>query len=64
MIDGAGSFAVLWRIVVPLIRPSLIVVAAWQFLFSWNGFFPALVIMTRNGLKTCRSRRCTMKVRR
>ena len=52
VIDGAGSFAVLWRIVVPLIRPSLIVVAVWQFLFSWNEFFLALVIMTQNGLKT------------
>ena len=51
-IDGAGSFTVLWRIVVPLIRPSLIVVAVWQFLFSWNEFFLALVIMTRNALKT------------
>jgi ABC-type glycerol-3-phosphate transport system permease component len=52
VIDGAGSFTVPWRIVVPLIRPSLIVVAVWQFLFSWNEFFLALVVMTRNSLKT------------
>lgn len=52
VIDGAGSFTVLCWIVVPLIRPSLIVVAVWQFLFSWNEFFLALVVMTRNALKT------------
>jgi ABC-type glycerol-3-phosphate transport system permease component len=51
-IDGAGSFAVLAKIIVPLIRPSLIVVAIWQFLFSWNEFFLALVIMTETKVKT------------
>jgi raffinose/stachyose/melibiose transport system permease protein len=51
-IDGAGSFTVLLRIVVPLIRPSLLVVAIWQFLYSWNEFFLALVIMTKDAVKT------------
>lgn len=51
-IDGAGTFAVLVRIVVPLISPSLIVVAIWQFLYSWNEFFLALVIMTKDTVKT------------
>jgi ABC-type glycerol-3-phosphate transport system permease component len=51
-IDGAGSFAVLMRVVVPLISPSLIVVAIWQFLYSWNEFFLALVIMTKDAVKT------------
>jgi raffinose/stachyose/melibiose transport system permease protein len=43
---------VLVKIIMPLIRPSLIVVAIWQFLFSWNEFFLALVIMTENKVKT------------
>lgn len=51
-LDGASSLTVLWRIVVPLIRPALIVVAIWEFLFAWNEFFLALVIMTRNAMKT------------
>jgi raffinose/stachyose/melibiose transport system permease protein len=51
-IDGAGSFAILMRIIVPLISPSLIVVAIWQFLFSWNEFFLALVVMTQDQMKT------------
>jgi len=52
VIDGAGSFTVLLRVVAPLVRPALLVVAVWQFLFSWNEFFLALVIMTKNGMKT------------
>jgi ABC-type glycerol-3-phosphate transport system permease component len=51
-VDGAGSFAVLTRVIVPLIHPSLLVVAIWQFLFSWNEFFLALVIMTQDPMKT------------
>ncbi len=51
-VDGAGNFAVLTRIIMPLIHPSLLVVAIWQFLFSWNEFFLALVIMTKDPVKT------------
>ncbi len=51
-IDGASSFTILTRIVTPLIRSALIVVAVWQFLYSWNEFFLALVILTRDGMKT------------
>ncbi len=50
--DGARPFTIMTRIVVPLVYPSLIVVAIWQFLYSWNEFFLALVIMTRDPLKT------------
>ena len=52
ILDGAGSFTVLVRIIAPLTRPALLVVAVWQFLFSWNEFFLALVIMSRNDMKT------------
>ncbi len=52
IIDGAGSLSVLLRIVAPLVRPALLVVAVWQFLFSWNEFFLALVIMSENSMKT------------
>ena len=51
-IDGAGSLQILLRVIVPLISPSLLVVAIWQFLFSWNEFFLALVVMTKDSMKT------------
>lgn len=52
LLDGAGSLAVLLRVMTPLCRPALLVVAVWQFLFSWNEFFLALVIMSENPMKT------------
>jgi ABC-type glycerol-3-phosphate transport system permease component len=52
VVDGAGSLTVLLRVVTPLVRPAMLVVAVWQFLFSWNEFFLALVIMTQNSMKT------------
>jgi len=51
-IDGAGSFTILTRIIAPLVRSALIVVAIWQFLYTWNEFFLALVILTRDSMKT------------
>ncbi|MBE3559787.1 MAG: carbohydrate ABC transporter permease [Ktedonobacteraceae bacterium] len=52
LIDGATPWQVLWRTIVPVIRPSILVVAIWQFLYSWNEFFLALVVMTDTGMKT------------
>ncbi|MGH7084220.1 MAG: carbohydrate ABC transporter permease [Acetobacteraceae bacterium] len=52
VLDGASSFTVLVRIVMPLTRSAVIVVAIWQFLYTWNEFFLALVIMTNNAVKT------------
>jgi multiple sugar transport system permease protein len=37
-IDGAGRWTILWRIVLPLSRPGLAVVAIFTFLYSWDEF--------------------------
>jgi raffinose/stachyose/melibiose transport system permease protein len=52
VIDGAGPTRLLRHIVVPMIRPSLVFVAIWQFITSWNEFFLALTVMTRDSVKT------------
>lgn len=52
VIDGASSWRVLWKIIVPIIMPSILVVAIWQFLYSWNEFFLSLVVMTDSSMKT------------
>lgn len=42
-IDGAGEWYILWRIVAPLCRPVLTVLAIYTFLSNWNSFlFPFL----------------------
>lgn len=43
-IDGCSDFGILWRIVLPLIRPALAAAAVLTFLMSWNDFLFALVL--------------------
>lgn len=50
-IDGAGVAQILWRIVLPMIRPGLAAAGILAFLFSWNEFAVALNI-TAEGTQT------------
>ncbi|MDX6230817.1 MAG: raffinose/stachyose/melibiose transport system permease protein [Frankiales bacterium] len=52
IIDGVGGLRLLTSIVLPMLRPSLIFVAVWQFITSWNEFFLALTIETKDAMKT------------
>ncbi|MCT1453454.1 carbohydrate ABC transporter permease [Corynebacterium sanguinis] len=46
-IDGASSWAFLWRVVVPMNRPSLVTVSVLSAIASWNAFlWPLLVTNT------------------
>ena len=47
--DGAGFFTAFWRILFPLARPALAVVAIMSFQGTWNGFFWPLVILQTPG---------------
>ena len=42
-IDGCGSFGVFIRIILPLSKPAIFSVAIFQFLWTWNDFFNALI---------------------
>lgn len=43
-IDGAGDFTIFMRIILPLIKPVLLVVALFSFTGSWNDFlWPSIV---------------------
>lgn len=44
-IDGAGYFYIYSRIMLPLIRPALIVVALFSFINCWNEFFYTLIYL-------------------
>jgi ABC-type glycerol-3-phosphate transport system permease component len=52
VLDGASAFRTLWSVILPTTVPSLLVVAVWQFLYSWNEFFLSLVVMTNQSMKT------------
>jgi multiple sugar transport system permease protein len=45
-LDGAGPFQVFWRIMLPLARPSINVLAITTVLWSWNELLWPLVIST------------------
>ena len=51
IVDGAGSIRILWSIALPMMTPTLIFVFVWQFITSWNEFFLALTVMTKDSIK-------------
>ncbi|MCY2954870.1 MAG: carbohydrate ABC transporter permease [Planctomycetota bacterium] len=44
-IDGCSEFGIFWRIILPLARPALAVVALFTFLWAWNDFLGPLVYL-------------------
>jgi multiple sugar transport system permease protein len=45
-VDGAGTFGVLRRIILPAVRPGMITVALFAFLAAWNDFITPLVLIS------------------
>jgi multiple sugar transport system permease protein len=44
-VDGANDFVILWKIVVPLIKPALLVIAVFNIMYTWNDFFGPLIYL-------------------
>jgi multiple sugar transport system permease protein len=42
-IDGAGEFTIMWRIILPLVKPALAVVALNAFMGAWNDYMGPLI---------------------
>jgi raffinose/stachyose/melibiose transport system permease protein len=47
-IDGASRWQVLWHVVVPMLRPTLTVLATFFFIWTWNEFLLPLVLLISN----------------
>jgi ABC-type glycerol-3-phosphate transport system permease component len=45
MLDGASSLTILFRVLLPLVRPALITVAILSFLGAWGDFFIPLIYL-------------------
>jgi multiple sugar transport system permease protein len=45
-IDGASYWRIYSQIMIPLIRPALLAVGLFQFLFCWNDFFTPLIYLS------------------
>jgi multiple sugar transport system permease protein len=46
-IDGAGSFRILAQIIMPAVRPAMIVVALLLFIFIWNDLLQQMVYISK-----------------
>jgi len=46
-IDGCSEFRIFWQIILPLCRPALMVVALFQFMYTWNDFLGPLIYLTK-----------------
>ena len=51
-IDGASEWHIYWRIILPLARPALAVLAIFSVMWRWNDFLWPLIVLSRNDLFT------------
>jgi raffinose/stachyose/melibiose transport system permease protein len=51
-LDGANRWTVLWRVIVPISRPTLSVLLIFFFIWTWNEFLIPLVFLVSNDNQT------------
>lgn len=51
-IDGCNSWIILWRILVPMVKPAIFTMAVLFFLWTWNDFMLALIMLQSVNLRT------------
>lgn len=51
-IDGANIYTTFFRIILPLVKPAIATMVIFVFLYSWNEFTMALVLISNDVLKT------------
>lgn len=51
-IDGANFYQTFFKIILPLLKPSISVLLIYQFMGNWNEFGLALVLITKESMKT------------
>jgi raffinose/stachyose/melibiose transport system permease protein len=51
-LDGSSSWSTLWRVLLPFGRPAVLTMMLLIFMWTWNEFLLALVMVTDEGLRT------------
>ena len=51
-IDGASTFTIYWRIMLPQVKPALAAVGVMTFMDSWNDLFGPLIFVNSQDLQT------------
>jgi len=52
LVDGCSSWTLLWRVLLPAVRPGLITVGLFAFLAAWNDFMAPLILISDSNLAT------------
>jgi raffinose/stachyose/melibiose transport system permease protein len=51
-IDGSSSWSTLWHVIMPLARPAVLTMVVLVFMWTWNEFLLALVMVSNEDLRT------------
>jgi multiple sugar transport system permease protein len=51
-LDGASTFGIFWRIMLPQVKPALAAVGVMTFMASWNDLFGPLIFLNSTRLQT------------
>ena len=51
-LDGASSWSTLWRVVLPFGRPAVLTMVVLVFMWTWNEFLLAIVMVSQENLRT------------
>lgn len=52
IMDGAGIYRIFWSIILPITRPAIATVVILNFIYNWNEYLFALVLISSESLKT------------
>lgn len=52
VMDGAGVYRIFWSIILPIARPAMATVVILNFIYNWNEYLFALVLISSEALKT------------
>jgi len=50
-IDGCNKWTTFWRVILPLIKPGMLTVGAFCFLFGWGDFLFAMLLTTEESIR-------------
>lgn len=51
-IDGAGRFQILFKLVIPLVKPGIVAVGIYSFLLAWDDYLHAATLIQTDSLRT------------
>lgn len=52
IMDGGGVYRIFWSIILPMTRPAIATVVILNFIYNWNEYLFALVLISSTALKT------------